>query len=1277
MITRKWELEDSETLSSERTSAVGADSGEGKQFLVMNHYGDEFLDKSVASKWDEASQSWYADAEKLDRYGSVKGDSILCWAAAASNALFAQGWATGITISSAPVFATEDDVFEYYTKNWQDIGGFSSDGVGWWIDNSVLYFDYFNTAYLKDPYNPGGGFWTSTSISEVTPDHWLQWFYDSSDRKSTGDAVKENLLDYLTAGAVVDLSIYLYDSFAWGSGHAITCWGYETDASGRTWLYLSDSDDDKGTAADREAMPNRLQKIEITVESKIGDGAKELYLSNEYSYYDYAILGMTPVFRRDEDYDFQTKTNNSANAVGLKLAEDYSFSRSARMDRSADIDYFTFDLTGQKGTYLITLGSPFDVSAYNLTVSLYAGTAADGQLVDSMQMTAGSSYVFRLPSSGGGLYSIKVEDKGTDLSKLQNTSYTVTGEFSGTGYTGTINTAITLLIKDSLVDANVVAGGKVTAEAQSILQNVTLESGGVLLAAGSASIKNLTVQTGASATFAEGTVFFGSLSVAAPVTVEGPLSIKSDLSSLTLSIDGLKAGETLIAGSGAESLLRSADPEVVVRATQAKGTYKLAEAVSSDLSISVTEAGTGNTFRLKTGELYYTADTGYVLNRDERSGDLYFSITDSLVLDVGKLNVAVSKDQATLVWGAPSAVNEPTPTNYEVVVKGPATETTYTLGTGSTSLILANLPAGDYFCTVYAKYKEFAGKESSVSFTVTGIPDEPTPPIDPVDPVDPVDERPDLAFKSIRLADDGKSLEVTVVNRGKGDAGPFVLGFLAENSVFESSLLTMGGGRIKAGEEAVFTYLQPDLEIPGGTVTIYLDMNNDVEETNERNNEYVYSVGTVPVDPEPDPDPEVPVDPEKPVDPGKPEVPQLPPQDYYPKEKYTPKVVETDPAPSRSAVAVEALFEPDLVGRYYSLNGGKTWKKYKNPVKMNKNGTVLFRAETVFGESYTYAHEVTCIDKLKPVLQGASVGLEGRNVSVNFVADGTGSDVAKVQLKFKSRSTPSSVVESTGDSFFLSDLGYGKYSWQLRVYDEAGNASGWSKKQEFAVLNSAADTDGAISLTDGSAVMSGYVGIGDASDSYTFTLDRAGSFDLYAEKTDAKLKLGIYSNGKKVKTVTAKQAGSGMNGVLLDAGTYTVVVESADQGKGRYNTDYQVRLNGSFFGSATRDDDFNFAARSGSFRALEEASSNEWVGYGDPSDAYKFSLDRSTSLAVTTGADVKIELYNAAFRKMQTAQGSMLSKMLDPGDYYVNIVSANKGRNAAGNAYYNLAVSPV
>ena len=62
---------------------------------------------------------------------------------------------------------------------------------------------------------------------------------------------------------------------------------------------------------------------------------------------------------------------------------------------------------------------------------------------------------------------------------------------------------------------------------------------------------------------------------------------------------------------------------------------------------------------------------------------------------------------------------------------------------------------------------------------------------------------------------------------------------------------------------------------------------------------------------------------------------------------------------------------------------------------------------------------------------------------------------------------------------------------------------------------------------------------------------------------------------------------------------------------------------------------------------------------------------------MTTGADVKIELYNAAFRKMQTAQGSMLSKMLDPGDYYVNIVSANKGRNAAGNAYYNLAVSPV
>ena len=190
MITRKWELEDSETVSSVRSSVIGTGSGNGKQFLVMNHYGDGFLDKSVASKWDEVSQSWYADTEKLDRYGSVYGDSVLCWAAAASNALFAQGWATGITVSGAPVFKTEDDVFKYYAENWRDLGGFSSDGVGWWINQSVLYVNYFNDIYLKNSSDPGGGFWKNTTITEVTPDHWLEWFSASTKRQSTGDAVK-------------------------------------------------------------------------------------------------------------------------------------------------------------------------------------------------------------------------------------------------------------------------------------------------------------------------------------------------------------------------------------------------------------------------------------------------------------------------------------------------------------------------------------------------------------------------------------------------------------------------------------------------------------------------------------------------------------------------------------------------------------------------------------------------------------------------------------------------------------------------------------------------------------------------------------------------------------------------------------------------------------------------------------------------------------------------------------------------------------------------------
>lgn len=195
---------------------------------------------------------------------------------------------------------------------------------------------------------------------------------------------------------------------------------------------------------------------------------------------------------------------------------------------------------------------------------------------------------------------------------------------------------------------------------------------------------------------------------------------------------------------------------------------------------------------------------------------------------------------------------------------------------------------------------------------------------------------------------------------------------------------------------------------------------------------------------------------------------------------------------------------------------------------------------------------------------------------------------------------------------------------------------------------------------------------------YRFTLD-----DLDG---DAKLTLCTLKNGKlkKLKTASGK---AGRNGVirelLLDAGTYYVAVEASGRTK-KGGTDYDVEIIGSTFtkGDVTNND----------FSSADELPSGGvargWVGFGDASDYYRFSLDRSGfhdfALAAEKGG-ATLTIYREIGGKMKVVRKIQAGKAvadleLDRGTYYLQVQSGDKGKGKKNTDYEiltDLAAAPA
>ncbi len=139
-----------------------------------------------------------------------------------------------------------------------------------------------------------------------------------------------------------------------------------------------------------------------------------------------------------------------------------------------------------------------------------------------------------------------------------------------------------------------------------------------------------------------------------------------------------------------------------------------------------------------------------------------------------------------------------------------------------------------------------------------------------------------------------------------------------------------------------------------------------------------------------------------------------------------------------------------------------------------------------------------------------------------------------------------------------------------------------------------------------------WVGIGDAADWFKFGV-RSGEVGEYAlnllcdnARCAGMTLYAVDAGSGKLKKIAT---GSAMAGVNLATGDYALSVISADQGKGRKNTSYEVRIEALkiFSEGNNADDDYRVLPEAYSV-AFGDMVSAEWVGFGDAVDYRKLAV---------------------------------------------------------------------
>ena len=208
---------------------------------------------------------------------------------------------------------------------------------------------------------------------------------------------------------------------------------------------------------------------------------------------------------------------------------------------------------------------------------------------------------------------------------------------------------------------------------------------------------------------------------------------------------------------------------------------------------------------------------------------------------------------------------------------------------------------------------------------------------------------------------------------------------------------------------------------------------------------------------------------------------------------------------------------------------------------------------------------------------------------------------------------------------------------------------------------------------NGRASVKGWVGYGDAADCYRIDPLRAGTVSITLSDVTAKLKVTLYSRGKKIKTLSVKPGGGSLEGLVLPAMPVYILVESGDKGKGKQNSGYTLDITDNYSSAPQTNNDILTAARL-NWDSARKAEVTDWVGPDDQTDFFRFELDRSCAVnmnlipdeaGIEVGRQLKITLYNEAGKKLKL-DSALNTQQLDAAVYFISVEISNPKKYSTG-----------
>ncbi len=216
---------------------------------------------------------------------------------------------------------------------------------------------------------------------------------------------------------------------------------------------------------------------------------------------------------------------------------------------------------------------------------------------------------------------------------------------------------------------------------------------------------------------------------------------------------------------------------------------------------------------------------------------------------------------------------------------------------------------------------------------------------------------------------------------------------------------------------------------------------------------------------------------------------------------------------------------------------------------------------------------------------------------------------------------------------------------------------------------------------------SDWVGFGDPQDVYKFDVTSAGEFDFALTGLESKTSLALYGfqkgKFKRIKNASAKtdkitgETIASFDNVLLDSGTYYLEVMSGDKGKGKCNTAYDLEVSAVTFPEATENNSWQQATE-----IVPDVQLSGFIGFGDACDCFKFEVndltafdfdlageDKNARLTVYLWDNNKNKLKKVAKTGLKYGEAHIDNLYLDAGLYYVEVLSADKGKGKMNTEY--------